>query len=143
YINSTDELPFNHYLEPFGLHLVAEREEEPYLGVKVKTEHGREVIKFVEVGSPAQQAGIDAGDELLAIEGIRLTAHQLSDRLKDYQPNDSVEITVFHQDELRTYSVTLGTPRPTKFQIVAVHNPDPSQKENCAGWLGAPIVTLR
>ncbi len=143
YINSTDELPFNHYLEPFGLHLVAEREEEPYLGVKVKTEHGREVIKFVEVGSPAQQAGIDPGDELLAIEGIRLTAHQLSDRLKDYQPNDTIAVTVFHQDELRTYSVTLGTPHPTKFQIVAVHNPDPSQKENCAGWLGAPIVTLR
>ncbi len=143
YINSTDELPFNHYLEPFGLHLIAEREEEPYLGIKAKTEHGREVIKFVEVGSPAQVAGIDAGDELLAIEGIRLTAHQLSDRLKDYQPNDTIEVTIFHQDELRTYSVTLGTPHPTKFQIVPVHNPDPSQKENCAGWLGAPIVTLR
>ncbi|HYW18437.1 MAG TPA: M61 family metallopeptidase [Nodularia sp. (in: cyanobacteria)] len=143
YINRTDELPFNHYLEPFGLHLTAEWEEEPYLGVKAKTENGREVIKFVEVNSPAQQAGIDAGDELLAIEGIKLTSHQLSDRLKDYQPNDTIAVTVFHQDELRTYSVTLGTPHPTKFQIVAVHNPDPSQKENCAGWLGAPIVTLR
>ncbi|KZL51394.1 peptidase M61 [Nodularia spumigena CENA596] len=143
YINSTDELPFNHYLEPFGLHLVAEREEEPYLGIKAKTENAREVIKFVEVGSPAQVAGIDAGDELLAIEGIRLTAHQLSDRLKDYQPNDTIAVTVFHQDELRTYSVTLGTPHPTKFQIVPVHNPDPSQKENGAGWLGVPIVTLR
>lgn len=143
YINSTDELPFNHYLQPFGLHLLAEREEEPYLGIKVKTEYGREVIKFVEVGSPAQVAGIDPGDELLAIAGIKLTAHQLSDRLKDYQPNDTIEVTVFHQDELRTYSVTLSTPHPTKFQIVPVHNPDPSQKENSAGWLGVPIVHLR
>jgi predicted metalloprotease with PDZ domain len=142
YINSTDELPFNEYLEPFGLHLLAEREEEPYLGIKAKTENGREVIKFVEFGSPAQVAGIDAGDELLAIEGIRLSSPQLSDRLKDYQANDTVAVTVFHQDELRTYSVTLGTPRPTKFQIVPVHNPDASQQQNSAGWLGAPIVTL-
>jgi predicted metalloprotease with PDZ domain len=142
YINSTDELPFNEYLEPFGLRLLAEREEEPYLGIKAKTENGREVIKFVEFASPAQEAGIDAGDELLAIEGIRLSSPQLSDRLKDYQANDTVAVTVFHQDELRTYSVTLGTPRPTKFQIVPVHNPDASQQQNSAGWLGAPIVTL-
>ncbi|WP_414544697.1 M61 family metallopeptidase [Nostoc sp. CCY0012] len=143
YLDSTDELPFNQYLEPFGLQLLAEREEEPYMGIKAKTDNGREVIKSVEAGSPAQLAGIDAGDELLAIEGIRLTAHQLSDRLKDYQPNDTIQVTVFHQDELRTYSVTLTAPHPTKYQIVPVHNPDPSQKENFAGWLGVPIVTMR
>ncbi|WP_414564931.1 MULTISPECIES: M61 family metallopeptidase [unclassified Anabaena] len=143
YLDSTDELPFNQYLEPFGLQLLAEREEEPYMGIRAKTENGREVIKSVEAGSPAQLAGIDAGDELLAIEGIRLTAHQLSDRLKDYQPNDTIQVTVFHQDELRTYSVTLTAPHPTKYQIVPVHNPDPSQKENFAGWLGVPIVTMR
>ncbi|MFB2739512.1 M61 family metallopeptidase [Umezakia ovalisporum] len=143
YVNGTEELPFNNYLEPFGLHLVAEREEEPYMGIKAKTEHGRELIKSVETGSPAQLAGIDAGDELLAIEGIRLTAHQLSDRLKDYQPKDTIEVTVFHQDELRTYSVTLEAPRPTKFQILPLHNLDTSQKENGAGWLGVPIASLR
>ncbi|YAF97497.1 MAG: M61 family metallopeptidase [Nodularia sp. CChRGM 3473] len=143
YIDSTDELPFNQYLEPFGLQLLAEREEEPYLGIRAKTENGREVIKSVETASPAQLAGIDAGDELLALEGIRLTAHQLSDRLKDYQPNDTIEITVFHQDELRTYTVTLAAPRPSKYQIVPIHNPDPAQKENFASWLGVPIVTLR
>ncbi|MDH6061364.1 M61 family metallopeptidase [Chrysosporum bergii ANA360D] len=142
YINSTEELPFNHYLEPFGLHLVPEREEEPYLGIKLKTEHGREVVKFVETDSPAQLAGIDAGDELLAIEGIRLTGHHLSDRLKDYQPQDTIEITVFHHDELRNYSVTLDTPRPTKFHILPLPNPDSEQQENGAGWLGAPIVSL-
>lgn len=142
YINSTDELPFNHYLQPFGLHLVAEREEAPYLGIKVKTEHGREVIKSVEVGSPAQLAGIDPGDELLAIGGVRLTASQLNERLQDYQPQDSIEVTVFHQDELRTHSVTLGTPRPGKFEILPVANPDSLQKENGAGWLGVPIVNL-
>ncbi|MBW4558624.1 MAG: M61 family metallopeptidase [Trichormus sp. ATA11-4-KO1] len=143
YIDSTDELPFNQYLEPFGLQLLAEREEEPYLGIRAKTENGREVIKSVETASPAQLAGIDAGDELLALEGIRLTAHQLSDRLKDYQPNDTIEITVFHQDELRTYAVTLAAPRSSKYQIVPIHNPDPAQKENFAAWLGLPIVTLR
>lgn len=143
YIDGTEELPFNKYLEPFGLHLVAEQEDEPYLGVKVKTDNGREIIRSVEAGSPAQQAGIDAGDELLAIEGIKVTANQLSDRLKDYQPNDTIQVTVFHQDELRTYCVTLDAPIPTKYQVIPVQNPDPTQKENFAGWLGVSLMTVR
>ncbi|MCC5639406.1 M61 family metallopeptidase [Nostoc sp. CHAB 5844] len=143
YINSTEELPFNQYLEPFGLQVIVDKEEEPYFGLRLNTENGREIVKFVEFGSPAQLAGIDAGDELLAIAGIRVTSHQLSDRLKDYQPNDIIQVTVFHQDELRTCSVTLAAPRPSKYQIVPVNHPNAIQKENFAGWLGVPLITLR
>lgn len=143
YINGTEELPFNQYLEPFGLQVIAEKEEEAYFGLRLNTENGREIVKFVEFGSPAQLAGIDAGDELLAIAGIRVTGHQLSDRLKDYQPNDTIQVTVFHQDELRTCSVTLAAPRPSKYQVVPVNNPNARQKENFAGWLGVPLTTLR
>ncbi|WP_427158100.1 M61 family metallopeptidase [Aliinostoc sp. HNIBRCY26] len=142
YIDGTDELPFDEYLEPFGLRLVAEKEEEPYLGMKLNTENGREMIKFVETASPAQLAGIDAGDELLAIAGIKVTAHQLSDRLKDYQANDIIEVTIFHQDELRTVPVTLAQPRPVKYQVVPVKNPTATQQENFAGWLGTPLSAI-
>jgi predicted metalloprotease with PDZ domain len=138
YLDSTEDLPFNEYLEPFGLQLVAENEEEPvpYLGVKVNSDNGQELIKFVEVGSPAAVAGIDPGDELLAIDGIRVTGNQLSDRLKDYQASDTIQVTVFHQDQLRTYAVTLASPRANKYQIKPVENPSPIQQQNYAGWLG-------
>ncbi|MEH1965068.1 M61 family metallopeptidase [Nostoc sp.] len=142
YIDSTEDLPFNQYLESFGLQLVAEQQEEPYLGVRINTENGREIIKFVETGSPAQVGGIDAGDELLAIDGIKVTAGSLSDRLKDYQPNDTIQVTVFHQDELRTYSITLASSRPTRYQVKPVEHPDSTQQQNFAGWLGAAIATV-
>ena len=141
YVDGTEELPFNQYLEPFGLQLVGEEEEEPvpHLGVKAQTENGRELIKFVEVGSPSQQAGIDAGDELLAIDGIRVTAQQLSDRLKDYQPSDTIQVTVFHQDELRNYPVTLAAPRPSRYQLISLEQVSTTQKQNFEGWLGVPF----
>ncbi|MBD2244461.1 M61 family metallopeptidase [Nostoc sp. FACHB-888] len=142
YIDGIDDLPFNQYLETFGLQLVAEQQEEPYLGVRINTEHGREMIKFVEAGSPAQIGGIDAGDELLAIDGIKVTAGGLSDRLKDYQPSDAIKVTVFHQDELRTYSITLASPRPTRYQVKPVEHPDSTQQQNFAGWLGVAIATV-
>jgi predicted metalloprotease with PDZ domain len=139
YLNTTEKLPFNEYLEPFGLHLVSEGTEEPFLGIKISTENGREIVKFVESDSPAQIAGIDTGDEILAINGIKTTSNSLSDRLKDYQGGDTLQITVFHQDVLYTYPVILGSPRYTKYLIKPVVNPSPTQTENLAAWLGTPV----
>ncbi|MBD2356772.1 M61 family metallopeptidase [Tolypothrix sp. FACHB-123] len=140
YLHGTEELPFNEYLAPFGLQLLGDADEEPFLGMKVATEHGRETIKFVETGSPAQKAGIDPGDELLAINGIKVTANNLSDRLKDFQPKDTIQVTVFHQDLLRSVNVTLAEPRATRYQVISLNNPEPVQQENLAGWLGVKKV---
>ncbi len=135
YIHGREELPFNEYLEPFGLELVEDTAAEPFLGIKVVSNNAKESIKFVESDSPAQIAGIDAGDELLAIDGIKVTGKQLNERLKDYQPQDTIEITVFHQDELRTYSVTLAEPRAKKYEVVPVEKPSAVQKKNFAKFL--------
>ncbi|MBW4683198.1 MAG: M61 family metallopeptidase [Microcoleus vaginatus WJT46-NPBG5] len=145
YIDGTEELPFDEYLEPFGLRLSADDSNSvvPFLGLTVKAENDIGIIKFVEMGSPAQVAGIDAGDELLAIDGIRVSADQLNERLKDYQPNETIQVAVFHQDELRCLSVTLTLPRPNRYQVVPVEDPTPAQEQNFAGWLGVPVSTIR
>ncbi|NER47054.1 MAG: M61 family metallopeptidase [Symploca sp. SIO1A3] len=140
YIDGTTELPFNQYLEPFGLQVVAAQEEPvPFLGIKAKLKQGKGLVEFVEAMSPAAVAGVNAGDELLAIDGLRVTPEQLSDRLKDYEVADTIELTVFHQDELLTLPVTLGAPQPSRYQIVSVENPTEAQKQNFAGWLGTPL----
>jgi predicted metalloprotease with PDZ domain len=138
YIDGLDELPFDRYLEPFGLQLksIVEEDATPHLGIKVQAENGRQVIKFVEAGSPAGLAGIDADDELLAINGIRVTTEQLNERLKDYSIGDSVKVTVFHQDELKTLSVRLASPQPSRYEVVRIENPSENQKQNLIGWLG-------
>ena len=142
YLHGLEDLPFNQYLQHFGLQLVEEKNEEPYLGVRINSENGREIIKFVEADSPAQKAGIDAGDELLAIDGIKV-GNQLNARLKDYQANDLIQVTVFHQDELRTYSITLAAAIPGKYQLKSVENPSSREMENFVGWLGVPLSTIQ
>ncbi|GBF80124.1 M61 family metallopeptidase [Aphanothece sacrum] len=138
YLDTTEELPFNEYLDPFGLILkpIIDDNPIPYLGMRVQAENGKEIIKFVEVESPAKLAGIDPDDELLAIDGIRVRADQLNDRLKDYQTNDIISITVFHQDELQTFSVQLADPQPSRYEIVQKANPSDEQRQNLLGWLG-------
>jgi predicted metalloprotease with PDZ domain len=136
YIYGLAELPLDQYLEPFGLQLIAQIDEKPYLGIRTSAENGREMIKVVEAGSPAQTAGIDPGDELLAIDGLKVGVNQLHERLKNYQVGDTIAVVVFHQDELRSYSVTLATAIPTVYHVRPIEQPSPSQKENFDHWLG-------
>jgi len=107
----------------------------PYLGMRVQSEAGKEIIKFVEMGSPCQKAGINADDELLAIDGLRVTAEQLNGRLKDYRAGDIIQITVFHLDELRTLAVQLAAPQTIRYEIIRVENPSNSQKQNFSAWV--------
>ena len=137
YLETTAELPFDDYLKPFGLRVksIQDKEPVPYLGLKVSTENGREVIKFVETNSPAAIVGIDIGDELLAIEGIKVKSGDLNERLKNYQSGDRISVTIFHQDELKTLSVTLTEPRPIRYEIVHCDNLSDLQQQNLSGWL--------
>ncbi|MCY7285468.1 MAG: PDZ domain-containing protein, partial [Cyanobacteria bacterium CAN_BIN43] len=143
-LHSTEELPFDEYLEPFGLKLQPEEttSKPPYLGLTAKSENGREMIKFVEMGSPAAIAGIDPEDELLAIDGLRIKAEQLGDRLKDYPPNAQIILTCFHQDELKNCIVTLTEPSPSTYQLVAIPTSTSRQQENLKGWLGGSVSEL-
>lgn len=143
YLHSTAELPFDQHLEPFGLKLRPEVDSSiPYLGLTLSTENGREMIKFVESDSPAQRVGMNAGDELLAINGIRVSADQLSDRLRDFRPGNMIQVAFFHQDELRLNILTLAEPRPTRYQIVPVDRPSRKQEQKFQGWLGVALSDL-
>jgi predicted metalloprotease with PDZ domain len=137
YLDGTEELPFDRYLEPFGLHLQSITEDEtiPYLGIRVQSEHGKEIVKFSDIDSPAAIAGIDPDDELLAIDGIRVGAEQLSDRLKDYRVGDTVEVSVFHQDRLHNLAVKLAAPPPSRYEVVQIKNPNERQTQNFSAWL--------
>ncbi len=144
YLHGLEELPFNEYLAPFGLSLIAEATDDkpPHLGITVRAERDQVVIKGVEAGSPAERAGLSAGDELLAIDQFRVTADQLDERLRNYQPGAIVTLTTFHQDQLRTCATTLATAKPGRYDIVPIDHPTPSQEKLFFGWLGNSLDSL-
>lgn len=137
YLDGLDELPLAETIAPFGLELHAEASSIPYLGLTTATEQGRTLLKTVMSHSPAQRAGLDAGDELLALNGVRVTADSLDHRLQDFQAGDRVEFTVFHRDELRTVLVQLAEPQPKSYTLSPVPQPTPEQRANLISWLGS------
>jgi predicted metalloprotease with PDZ domain len=137
YIEGTDELTYDEFLLPFGLTVKAEtpKDQPPYLGIELKEDASMDV-KTVTIDSPAYRAGIVPEDQILAIDGFRVRANQLPERLLNYQPGDQVNITVFHDEALRTYPVTLSAPIPSVYRIQPIENASAAQKALREGWLG-------
>ena len=61
-------------------------------------------------GSPAEKAGLKAGDIVLAIEGTTVDSeHPLDAQLTSYAPGQSVKLTILRDGKQLDVSVTLGT----------------------------------
>jgi len=138
YVDGLDPLPFDEYLDPFGLQLAAIPEDDPVpaTGLKLADDRGKTTVKFVEAASAAGLAGISAGDELVALDGVRVSAERFSERLRDYGVGEYVTLTYFHEDELRAKEIELAPPQPASYRLSPVDAPTPAQRALCRGWLG-------
>ena len=137
YIEGTAELNYDRFLAPFGLKLDVSTPSDsaPFLGIKTATENGVAKIKSVAMASPAQQAGIWAGDELLAIAGFKVSSGTWEERLKSYKVGQTLSVTVFQREQLKTVNVTLAEPQPNAYAIVPVSDPTENQRVRCTSWL--------
>ena len=73
-----------------------------WLGATLINQGGRAVFRTVDNGGPAELAGISPGDELVALDGLRIDAAGAEARTRRYHPGDHSEVTVFRGDELLT-----------------------------------------
>ena len=80
----------------------------PSLGVKAQAAEGGAQLQFVFSGGAAQQAGLSAGDVIIAVDGLRVTAVTLDKVVANRQPGDVMEVHAFRRDELLVFRVTVG-----------------------------------
>ncbi len=93
----------------------------PYLGVgtipltpEVAEQFGLSVesgqlVDSVRPGSGAEEAGVRRGDVITAIGGEEVASYgDLLGTLRDYQPGDTVDLTIVRDGDERTLDVTLG-----------------------------------
>ncbi|MBK9446025.1 MAG: M61 family metallopeptidase [Betaproteobacteria bacterium] len=119
-IHGTSDLPLAKLLKPFGITLTREASSEvPSLGAKTGSEGNEVKLTTVYTGGPTQQAGLSAGDVLVAIDGLRVTAGTLERQLARRQAGDRIELDVFRRDELIRFSVCLAAAEPGTTRLTA------------------------
>ncbi|MGI8485198.1 MAG: S1C family serine protease [Thermomicrobiales bacterium] len=86
----------------------------PYFGVSSQElQDGTVQVAKVETGSPADTAGLQAGDVITQVDGKDVsTDSPLLNLLIAHKPGDEVKLTIERNGQTQTISVTLGT-RPS------------------------------
>ncbi|WP_291994811.1 PDZ domain-containing protein [Candidatus Accumulibacter sp. ACC003] len=118
-VHGTAELPLAALLKPFGIRL--QRDDGsgvPTLGVKTSSSGDELRLATVYAASPAQVAGLSAGDLLLAIDGLRVTAATIERVLCRKNAGETVRVHAFRRDELMEFSVVLGAPERGKHKLL-------------------------
>jgi predicted metalloprotease with PDZ domain len=136
YVHGTAPLAWETALRYAGLDLQAkDAARKTWLGVWTSDQNGRARVNGVIAGSPAYEAGLDYGDEILAIDGQRIRSSDLQNRIAEFKPGDKVKISLFRGDELREFDVTLRLQDVPPYKIVKVEKPTDLQKAIYESWL--------
>jgi predicted metalloprotease with PDZ domain len=139
-VDTTEELDYQEALDWYGLRFAEEKEKETeelpagWLGMEVAVQDGRLTVTTVKRGTPAYEAGVNVGDEILAIDDYRVPPDGIEARLKFYRPGEKASLLVARRDRLTRLPVTFGE-KPKVRKLEARPDATEEQKAHLAAWL--------
>jgi predicted metalloprotease with PDZ domain len=143
YVRGREELDYDAALNVAGLRLDTIGVTDPLqpsglradLGATLSQQGERVIVSQVYAGSPAYEQGLNAGDWIVAIDGVRGPQTFFQARLDEKKPGDVVHLTIFRNDILRNIDVKLGARNAAPYRIVPVTQPTDLQKRIYQEWL--------
>jgi predicted metalloprotease with PDZ domain len=142
-LKTTEELDYREALDWYGLRFTESKKKEEddedrpgWLGAETDFQGGKLVVTQVKRGTPAFEAGLNAGDEILAIGDYRVpgTADGWKERLKSYPPGTQDELLVARRDKLLRLPVTFGEEPHLAWKLEADPQATPEQKAHLEAW---------
>jgi predicted metalloprotease with PDZ domain len=140
-VESTAELNYSEALDTFGQRFkpvpppVADRPAKTWLGITTRNDNGRLVVTQVQRGSPADVAGINVDDEILAIDDFRVRADRFENRLEQYKPGDKVSVLVARREQLLKVDVPLMSEPVRSWRLEVNPNATEIQRRELEAWL--------
>jgi predicted metalloprotease with PDZ domain len=144
WIRSASELDLATTLAKVGLAIErTSRSDAPTaaLAMRVRSEAGRAIVASVTRDGAAYRAGLDPGDEVLAVGGARVEGANFDATLRGRSAGDNVDVTVARDGRVLSRRVTLDPPRNDRTRLVASRTAPESARAAFAAWLGEPHPT--
>jgi len=143
YVHGISELDYNASLDAAGLQLdtgsVVENGkqlERVYFGADTVWENDRLIVRRVYAGSPAYDQGVNTGDQIVALNNMRVTKEFFDARMAEKKPGELINLTIFRSDDLSTLLIKLGGRTDGVFRIVPLTTQTEVQKQIYKSWLG-------
>ena len=115
----------------------AEPEDPPpgWLGAELGVHGGRHVVESVKRGTPAHAAGVQVGDELVAIDGWRVPAGGPAPLWAALRPGTTARLTLSRRGALRELDTILGEAPVDRWVLVVDDAAPPEAAARRAAWL--------
>lgn len=146
HVDQPGELRFTEALATIGLQLRRKPAEQPdgeqaWLGATVNAREGGSVLGVVYHGGPAHRGGLMAGDEVVALDDIRV-GRDLAKRVEGYRPGESASWHAFRDGRLVRGELEFLADPVGKLEIVPIENADPTRQKAFESWSGRPFPEL-
>ena len=136
YVRGTDDLPLAKLLAPFGIESSDNRKSAKVsLNIRTTRDGNDSKIANVYEGGAAHRTGLSAGDILVAVDGVRVTATNLDTLLTRYRVGDAVTLHIFRRDELMMFGAILA-PEDAPQMVLAAQSKPAAAARMRAAWLG-------
>jgi predicted metalloprotease with PDZ domain len=110
--DSTSEMDYREALDWFGLRFggetAASSNRQAWLGADTKVEDGRLIVERIPRGTPAYEAGMDTGDEIVAFGDFRVHPADWDRQLANYLAGDSLPLLLARRGRLVRLTLKLG-----------------------------------
>jgi predicted metalloprotease with PDZ domain len=98
------------------------------------------VITQVQRGSPADVAGLNVDDEILAIDEFRVRVDRLENRLDQYRSGDKVSVLVARREQLVRIPTTFGVEPQKAWRLELNPSATEAQRRVFDGWLRGEVA---
>ncbi|AUD02972.1 M61 family metallopeptidase [Spirosoma pollinicola] len=135
-VNTSEPINYNAYFEPVGVKLtnVAAKVQDGFLGAATSPANGKSTISSVRRGSAAYTDGLNVGDEIISVNGVRV-GDDLLRLISGRKVGDKIIVLVNRAGLLREIPVTLTQNPLVSYRIEPVENQTAAQKALYAKWL--------
>jgi predicted metalloprotease with PDZ domain len=135
HVRDVQRLPYEEAFSYAGLRLVKTPSKQPFdAGLWLNFEDGKATVQVVVSNSPAEDAGLQAKDQIISLAG-KAMAEDWQETLARFKQGDSVPITV--KRDRQTITTKLVLHQPERFDYKIEERPDATaqQKALRAAWL--------
>jgi predicted metalloprotease with PDZ domain len=137
YVRGVERLPYDEALAVLGLDLVREPARQPFdAGIGIDREDPENVtINVVRPKSPAEEAGLEEGDEIVSLGRKSITPQNFLVSLSRFKQGDRVPVTVKRNRRTIQTTLILGPPERVEYRIRERTDATLEQKALRTAWL--------
>ncbi|MCA8914119.1 MAG: M61 family metallopeptidase [Planctomycetes bacterium] len=137
HVRGTKEMHYDEFLDCYGLELTRDKQgNEPWLGINTDERNGALQVIGVHADGPGRKAGLQPRDEILAIDGNKVSGKSFSDRVSDLKPGAQCTLTLFRRERLVSAQLKVATQPAGKLKLQVSKKQTPQQKRNFRKWMG-------